>query len=103
MLSRRFTSVVRPAQYRSTRSSEPIAEQKARMSPEPAGIPALRSSLAKETSMLTIGARAASGTGRDLFQVVPHELEVVALLDHGAEGVVGRLRGEIGLAEEVER
>src|SRR5579872_3806015 len=109
MLSRLVTSVLRPAQYRSSRSegfSEPIAEQKSRMSPEPTGSPAARSSRENATSTSTSGARAgapgppfrpagavpSSGTGGDLFQVVLDQFEVVAFLHHGAERVPGHLR-----------
>src|SRR5580658_5813491 len=109
MLSRLVTSVVRPAQYRSPRSegsSEPIAEQKARMSPEPTFSPAVRSSREKPTSVLTIGARYAapggSATGRDLCQVVAHQIEVVAFLHHGTERVLGIRLVQVGGAEEVQ-
>src|SRR5450755_4909918 len=103
MLSRRVTSVVRPAQYRSTRSvgsSGTIAAQYVSTSPEPTASPAERSTAAKSTSTPTKGA--CSGTGCDLFQVVPDHVEVVAFLHHRAEGVLGVLRAKVGLAEEVE-
>src|SRR6266851_739058 len=123
MFSRRVTSVARPAQYKSSRSegsSGLIAEQKISMSPEPTASPAERSSDAKSTSTLTKPVRSKegrsravrskpvrskpvrSGTGGDLLQIVPHHIEVVAFLHHGAQGVLGDLRAEIRFAEEVE-
>src|SRR5260370_21626173 len=123
MFSRRVTSVARPAQYKSSRSegsSGLIAEQKISMSPEPTASPAERSSDAKSTSTLTKPVRSKegssraggskpvrskpvrSGTGGDLLQIVPHHIEVVAFLQHGAQGVLGDLRAEIRFAEEVE-
>src|ERR1700730_8810730 len=108
MFSRRVTSVARPAQYKSSRSegsSGLIAEQKVSMSPEPTARPAERSSDAKSTSTLTKPVRSKavrSGTGGDLLQIVPHHIEVVAFLHHGAQGVLGDLRAEIRFAEEVE-
>src|SRR6266851_9766627 len=105
MFSRRVTSVARPAQNKSSRSegsSERIAEQKVSMSPEPTARPTERSSDAKSTSTLTkpvrskaMGSRAVrskavrSGTGGDLLQVVPHDIEVVAFLHYGTQGVLG--------------
>src|SRR6266851_5403230 len=108
MFSRRVTSVARPAQYKSSRSegsSGLIAEQKISMSPEPTASPAERSSDAKSTSTLTKPVRSKpvrSGTGGDLLQVVPHHIEVVAFLHHGAQGVLGDLRAQIRFAEEIE-
>src|ERR1700722_5032733 len=70
------------------------------MSPEPTASPDERSSDAKSTSTPAKAAR--SGTGRDLFQIAPHPVEIVAFLDPGTEGVLGDLCVESGLAEEVE-
>src|SRR5215469_7318426 len=73
------------------------------ISPVPTASPAARSSRAKSTSTPTIGA--SSGTGRDLFQVVPRHVEVVAFLHHGTERVLRQLGvqlGRSGPAEEVE-
>src|ERR1700727_1185917 len=101
MLSRLVTSVLRPAQYRSARSagsSRVIAAQKVTASPDPTARPATRSSRVKLTSRPTSPAR--SGTGRDLFQVLPHHVEIVALLHHGAQGV-GRVLGvQAGVADD---
>src|ERR1700680_2461733 len=85
------------------------------MSPEPTASPAVRSSDAKSTSTLTKPVRSVavrsvavrsvavrSGTGGDLLQIVPHHIEGVAFLHHGAQGVLGDLRAEIRFAEEVE-
>src|SRR6202049_1885834 len=85
------------------------------MSPEPTASPAVRSSDAKSNSTLTKPVRSGavrsgavrsgavrSGTGGDLLQIVPHHIEVVAFLHHGAQGVLGDLRAEIRFAEEVE-
>src|SRR3984885_6632826 len=110
MLSRLVTSVLRPAQYRSTRSegsSKLAAELKLRMSPDPITSPAERSSREKPTSVLRIGGRyaarvAGSATGRDLCQVVAHELEVVAFLDHRAERVVRVRLVKIGRPKKVQ-
>src|ERR1700735_2868938 len=99
MSSRLETRDVRPAQYRSIRSvgsSGSIAEQYVITSPVPTVRPAARSSREKSTSSAARGARSAavlrslsaacSGTGRDLCQVAAHKVEVVPVLDHGAEG-----------------
>src|SRR5262249_10752077 len=102
MSSRLVTSVARPAQYRSARSvqsSGVIATQEARTSPEPTASPARRSSRQNRTSTPVMPG---SGTGGDLLQVVPHHVEVVALLHHRAEGVGGQLRVQPGPAEHVE-
>src|SRR5271167_1093553 len=102
MSSCRVTSVVRPAQYRSARSAGSSllsAEQYTRTSPEPTASPAARSSPAKRTSKPVKGS---SGTGGDLLEVVADHLEVVSVLDHGAERVL-RVGGvQLRLAEEVE-
>src|SRR5215470_6762631 len=71
------------------------------MSPVPTASPAARSSREKFSMTETSGA--GSGTGSDLFDVVPHQVQVVAFLDHGAERVIGGLEVEPGRAEEVER
>src|SRR5271165_6508544 len=102
MSSCRLTSVVRPAQYRSTRSagsSMLSAEQYTRTSPEPTASPAARSSPAKRTSRPV---NRSSGTGGDLLQVVADHLEVVQVLDHGTERVLGVAGAQVRLAEEVE-
>src|ERR1700685_4343472 len=106
MSSCRFTSVVRPAQYRSTRAagcSLLSAEQYIRTSPEPTASPAARSSPANVTSSPVNGTRSSSGaagTGGDLLQVVQDHLEIVPVLDHGAQRIprVGQVR----FAQEVE-
>src|SRR5215469_1502219 len=110
MSSRRLTRVVLPAQYRSSRSegsSGSIAEQYVRTSPVPTVRPAPRSSRQKSTSMAANGASVAaiawSATGRDLREVVAHDVEVVPILDDSAESVVRGLRRQVGLAEEAER
>src|SRR5712671_4443508 len=98
-----LTSVVRPAQYRSTRSDGSrlaSAEQYTSTSPEPTASPAARSSPAKRTSRPVKGS---SGTGGDLLQVVAHHLEVVAVLDHRAERVPRVAGVQVGLAQEVQR
>src|ERR1022692_1242810 len=103
MASCRVTSVVRPAQYKSSRSDgsrAPIAEQYVRMSPEPTARPATRSSWEKSTSTPTKAAR--SDTGRNLFQVLSHDVEVVAFLHDGAQGVRRDRYVQIGLAEEID-
>src|SRR5580704_141361 len=107
MLSRRVTSVVRPAQYRSARSVGSrvlIAVAYASTAPEPTGRPAARSGAAKSASTRTNGkpgatgapAAPASATGGDLFQVLQDQFQVVALLDHRTQGVLGGLRPEFG-------
>src|SRR5215469_6740865 len=101
MSSRRLTSVVRPAQYRSSRSagsSGSIAEQYVRTSPVPTVRPAARSSCEKSTSRAAKGAcvtavaspaaGGTSATGGDLREVVAHKVEIVAVLDDGAKSVV---------------
>src|SRR5580693_2676708 len=106
MSSCRLTSVVRPAQYRSTRSagfSLVSAEQYSRTSPEPTASPAARNSPANLTSRPVNGTRsssAAPGTGGDLLQVVQDHLEIVPVLDHGAQRVPGV--GQVRFAEEIE-
>src|ERR1700683_5215756 len=110
MLSRLVHSVLRPAQYRSTRSEgsrKLAAEVKLRMSPDPIASPAERSSREKPTSVLRIGGRyaacvAGSATGRDLCQVAAHQLEVVAFLDHRAERVVRIRLIKVGGPEKVQ-
>src|SRR5580704_5617541 len=118
----RLTSVVRPAQYRSTTSdgsSWLSAEQYTMTSPEPTASPAVRSSPAKRTSRPVKGAGpggmgggsppcaekvsgGSSGTGGDLLQVVADHLEVVPVLDDGAERVLRVAGVQVRLAEEVE-
>src|SRR5271154_6452302 len=106
MSSWRFTNVARPAQYRSTRSagfSLLSAEQYCRTSPEPTASPAARSSPANATSSPVNGTRSSSGaagTGGDLLQVVQNHLEIVPVLDYGAQRVprVAQVR----FAQEVE-
>src|SRR5580658_542457 len=106
MSSCRFTSVVRPAQYRSARSagfSLLSAEQYSRTSPEPTASPAARNSPANVTSSPVNGTRSSSGaagTGGDLLQVVQDHLEIVPVLDHGTQRVprVGQVR----FAQEVQ-
>src|ERR1700760_3909616 len=44
----------------------------------------------------------ASGTGGDLLQVVPDPLDVVAVLDHGAESIQRVAGFQVGLAQEVQ-
>src|SRR5260370_25375960 len=100
MSSCRFTNVVRPAQYRSTRSagfSVLSAEQYSRTSPEPTASPAARSSPANATSSSVNGTRSSSGaagTGGDLLQLVQDHLDIVPVLDHGPQRVppVGQVR-----------
>src|SRR5271165_6695460 len=145
MSSCRVTSVVRPAQYRSTRSAGSSllsAEQYTSTSPEPTASPAARSSPAKRTSRPVKGdgsggpagmgggsppctgevggsppctgevggsppcpekvGGGSGGTGGDLLQVVADHLEVISVLDHGAERVL-RVGGvQVRLPEEVE-
>src|SRR5580704_11079637 len=99
MSSWRITSVVRPAQYRSTRSagfSRLSAEQYSSTSPEPTASPAARNSPANATSSPVNG----SGTGGDLLQVVQDHLEIVPVLDHGAQRVASV--GQVRFAEEVQ-
>src|SRR5579859_1489142 len=100
MSSWRFTRVVRPAQYMSTRSagfSLLSAEQYSSTSPEPTASPSARNSPANATSSPVNG----SGTGGDLLQVVQDHLEIVPVLDHGAQRVA-RV-AEVRFAEEVQR
>src|SRR5579859_7268351 len=68
-------------------------------SPEPTASPARRSSWQNRTSTPVMPG---SGTGGDLLQVVPDQVEVVMVLHHGAEGVLGKLRAEFGAAEQVQ-
>src|SRR5215469_1119463 len=74
------------------------------MSPVPTVSPAARSSREKSTSIAANGACpaavASSATGRDLREVVTHDVEVVSILDDGAEGVVRGLRRQVALAKE---
>src|SRR5690349_18716837 len=103
MLSFRVTRVVRPAQYRSTRSAGSrvlMAVQYVSTSPVPTARPAERSSAAKLASTAANGAW--SATGGDLLQVLPDQVEIVPFFHHGAQGVPGYFRAELGLAEEVE-
>src|SRR5215469_1840434 len=109
MSSRLLTSVVRPAQYRSSRSdgsSCAIAEQYVRTSPVPIVMPAARSSRPKPTSTGANGACSGtstrSGTGGYLCQALAYQLKVVPVLDHGAQRVIRRLTGQVGLTEELE-
>src|ERR1700733_5890770 len=102
-----FTSVVRPAQYRSTRSagsSRLSAEQYSSTSPDPTARPAARNSPAKLTSrpVKSGGASGAAGTGDDLGQVVADDLEVVAVLDYRAQRVRRVRHVQVRLAEHVE-
>src|SRR5262245_7109737 len=104
MWSRWFTNVDRPAQYRSSRSvgsTRASAAPNVMTSPEPTARPAPRSRSAKATSTLTRGAW--SATRRNPVQIGPHQLEVVALLHHGAECVVYRAGVQVGRAEHLER
>src|SRR5581483_1256828 len=104
MSAPRLTSVTRPAQYRSARSdgsSGVIAAQYASTSPVPTTTPADLSSRAKPVS--TPVNAASLPTGGDLREVVPHQIEVVAVLDDGAERVARRPRRQLRFAEETER
>src|SRR5580693_417369 len=95
----RLISVVRPAQYKSSKSvgsSGAIAAQYVSTSPVPTVSPAARSSREKPTSSPANGARPpgcgtpgppASGTGGDLGQIAPYQVEVVAVLDDRAQRV----------------
>src|SRR6202161_3007880 len=73
------------------------------MSPEPTASPAARSSPANLTSSPVNGTRSSSGaggTGGDLLQVVQDHLEIVPVLDHGAQRVA--CVGQVPLAEEIQ-
>src|SRR5262245_7275896 len=74
-------------------------------SPVPTATPAERSSWPKSTSdpAREAGPCSGSGTGDDLLQALPHQIEVVPLLDDRAQGVLRRLDVEIALAENVQR
>src|SRR5205823_6748962 len=61
--------------------------------------PSLRSARANPTSTETSSDPAAISSAEDVAQVVPHQLEVVVLLDDGAERVLGDLAGERPLPE----
>src|ERR1044072_1207815 len=101
MSSRRVTSVVRPAQYRSTRSvgsSTASEAQNACTSPVPTARPAARSEWENSTS-----SRTKSGIRDDLPERLADQLEVVALLDDRAERVRGDGLRQRRLAEEVQR
>src|SRR3569833_2429611 len=70
-------------------------------SPEPTGIPEARRSRAKPTSDPTNAG--SSGTEGDPFEVVVDHVEVVALLDDGAERVLARAGGQLEHTEHVAR
>src|SRR3984885_5105590 len=73
------------------------------MSPEPTASPAARSSPANATSSSvngTASSSGAAGTGGDLLQIVQDHLEIVPVLDHGAQRVPGV--GQVRFAEEVQ-
>src|ERR1700722_9035776 len=98
------TREVRPAQYRSTRSagsSRLAAAQYVTTSPEPPGTPAGRSARPNPTS--TPANAVCSATGGELLELVEHQIEVVLVLDDGADGVGRGTGAEVGLAQEPER
>src|SRR5215475_5695165 len=94
-------SVVRPAQYKSTRSAgsrTPAAVQYVATSPVPTRTPAARS--ARPNPTRTPAKPGCSATGGDLLELVEDQAEVVLVLDNGAHGVFGGGRAEVGFAEE---
>src|SRR5215831_16510722 len=98
MSSRLRTSVTRPAQYRSTRSvgsKGSSAWHSVSTSPVPTANPSARSAPPKPTSRRTNG----SAIGGDLAEGAAHQSEVVAVLDHRAEGGAGHRGRQRQLAE----
>src|ERR1700742_3914919 len=105
MSSCRWINEVRPAQYRSSMSvgsTVPAASHNTIVSCVPTDIPFLRSARQKPWRTST-SSTPASGMTQYVLQVAVHHLEIVAVLDHGAEGVSCGLFGEVGLAQELQR
>src|SRR6185369_7805782 len=110
--SRRVTIVVRPPQYRSSRSvgsSRAIAWLNVSTSPEPTARPAPRNSSANATSTLTNGASLVSPSATlahsprgDPVEVGAHQFQVVVVLDHRAQGVLHRRGVQLGRPEHIE-
>src|SRR5689334_21692883 len=99
MSSRRWTSVTRPAQYRSTRSvgsRGSSAWHSVSTSPVPTASPEERSAPPKPISRRTTG----SAIGGYLAERAAHQVEVVPVLDHRAERGAGDRRRQRRLAEE---
>src|SRR4051812_22468125 len=65
-------------------------------------MPSSRRACAKSTSMATYSSPSAVGSATDPLEVAPDQLEVVAVLDDGAEGVRDGLVVEVVGADDAE-